>query len=115
MIGSAPNCRPECLLNSECPSNTACINQKCVDPCLGTCAPNGECRVINHRPVCSCAAGYSGDGFSSCRPTPVVGKIDYLGIRRISMKFSFGLMASSFAKLLRLFRRATILFKISSH
>ncbi|EFX65777.1 hypothetical protein DAPPUDRAFT_229540, partial [Daphnia pulex] len=72
MIGSAPNCRPECVLSSECPSNRACINQKCVDPCLGTCAPNGECRVVNHRPVCSCATGYSGDGFSNCQPIPVV-------------------------------------------
>nr|1OIG_A Chain A, Dumpy, isoform Y len=24
--------RPECVLNSDCPSNQACVNQKCRDP-----------------------------------------------------------------------------------
>ena len=89
MIGSAPNCRPECILSSECPSNRACINQKCVDPCVGTCAPNGECRVVSHSPVCSCAEGYSGDGFSSCRPIPVVGKIEFAGYSSEDFRFFF--------------------------
>jgi hypothetical protein len=74
MIGSAPNCRPECLVSSDCPSQSACINQKCVDPCPGTCATNANCRVINHSPICNCASGYTGDGFKDCRPMPVVGK-----------------------------------------
>ena len=75
MIGSSPNCRPECLLGSDCPSNQACVNQRCVDPCPGTCASNSDCRVVNHSPVCSCAAGFTGNAFSDCRPTPVVGKM----------------------------------------
>jgi hypothetical protein len=74
MIGSVPNCRPECVLSSDCASNRACINQKCVDPCPGTCASNTDCRVVNHSPVCNCATGYTGDGFSNCRPIPAVGK-----------------------------------------
>ncbi len=74
MIGSVPNCRPECLLGSDCPSNMACINQKCVDPCPGTCAPNADCRVINHSPTCNCATGYTGNGFDGCRPIPAAGK-----------------------------------------
>jgi hypothetical protein len=74
MIGSVPNCRPECVLSSDCSSNMACINQKCVDPCPGTCASNAECRVVNHSPVCVCRMGYTGDGFSNCRPIPAVGK-----------------------------------------
>lgn len=36
-IGAPPNCRPECVLNSECPSQQACIQQKCKDPCPGSC------------------------------------------------------------------------------
>ncbi len=78
MIGSVPNCRPECVLSSDCPSNSACINQKCVDPCPGTCAQNADCRVVNHSPVCNCATGYTGDAFSNCRPIPAVGKKRYL-------------------------------------
>ena len=74
MIGSAPNCRPECIISSDCPSNSACINQKCVDPCPGSCTTNADCRVVNHSPVCSCVQGFQGDGFRDCSPTPVVGK-----------------------------------------
>ena len=34
MIGSPPNCRPECLFNQDCPDDKACKSKKCVDPCL---------------------------------------------------------------------------------
>ena len=74
MIGSAPNCRPECLVSSDCPSQSTCINQKCIDPCSGTCASNSDCRVVNHSPVCTCTVGYTGNGFTDCRPVPAVGK-----------------------------------------
>merc|ERR1712106_1023847 len=30
-------CRPECVVNSDCPSNKACQRNKCIDPCPGTC------------------------------------------------------------------------------
>lgn len=59
-------CRPECVLNSDCPRNRACINQKCRDPCPGTCGQNAECNVFNHYPSCSCLQGYSGDAFVFC-------------------------------------------------
>ena len=75
MIGSAPNCRPECVISSDCPSGTACVNQKCVDPCPGTCGSNAECQVVNHSPSCTCASGFTGNAFADCRPIPVVGKI----------------------------------------
>jgi len=74
MIGLAPNCRPECAVNSDCPSNKACVNQKCIDPCPGSCGSNTDCRVISHSPVCSCITGYTGDAFSDCRPVPAVGE-----------------------------------------
>lgn len=65
-LGSPPNCRPECASNSECPSQLACINYKCKDPCPGSCGVNAECRVISHTPSCRCANGYSGDPFTQC-------------------------------------------------
>ena len=69
-IGSPPGCRPECVVSSECPQNKACVNQKCVDPCPGTCGQNAQCTVINHSPICSCISGYTGDPFVICRPIP---------------------------------------------
>lgn len=59
-------CRPECVLNSDCPVNRACIQNKCVDPCPGRCGRNAECHVISHLPSCSCLLGYSGDPYSYC-------------------------------------------------
>lgn len=60
-------CRPECVLNSDCPSNRVCQQQKCRDPCPGTCGQNAECQVINHLATCNCLNGYTGDPYSSCR------------------------------------------------
>lgn len=69
-IGSPPGCRPECVVSTECASNKACINQKCVDPCRGTCGQNAQCQVINHSPICSCLSGMTGDPFIRCYPIP---------------------------------------------
>lgn len=65
--GIPPNCRPECISNNECDYNLACQNQKCVDPCIGTCGLNAECRVVSHSPMCICQVGYNGDPFSHCK------------------------------------------------
>lgn len=64
--GSPPNCRPECVVNSECPPNQACHKYKCSDPCRGTCGRGAKCEVINHNPICSCPPGQTGDPFSRC-------------------------------------------------
>ena len=68
-------CRPECVLNSDCPSQKACINQHCTNPCTGICGTNAQCIVVNHVPVCECQIGYVGDAFSGCKkfipPKPV--------------------------------------------
>lgn len=61
------NCRPECILNNDCPRNQACVRNKCKDPCLGTCGQNAECNVINHIPMCSCLKGFSGNAFVICQ------------------------------------------------
>lgn len=65
-IGRVPNCRPECTIDPECPSNTACINERCRDPCQGACGVNALCLTINHKPVCSCQQGYTGDANIRC-------------------------------------------------
>lgn len=65
-IGSPPNCRPECTISSECPSNLACIREKCLDPCPGSCGIAAQCNVFNHIPICTCLEGYTGDPFTSC-------------------------------------------------
>ncbi len=64
-IGSPPYCRPECVISQECPRDRACVNEKCVDPCIGACGANSKCDVVNHTPFCSCLAGYEGDAFIS--------------------------------------------------
>lgn len=66
MIGSPPNCKPECVVTAECALQQACINQKCRDPCIGTCGQSAVCQVINHNPICSCDHGYTGDPFQGC-------------------------------------------------
>jgi hypothetical protein len=69
-IGAPPNCRPECSINSECPSNRACINEKCRDPCPGSCGLNAICNVINHIVHCTCSEYDTGDPFTNCFPKP---------------------------------------------
>lgn len=61
-------CRPECVLNSDCPSDKACTQNKCRDPCPGTCGQNAECQVINHIPSCSCRNSYTGNPYTYCTP-----------------------------------------------
>lgn len=59
-------CRPECLLNNDCPLNKACSRNKCIDPCQGTCGQNAICNVYNHIPMCSCPIEMTGNAFVSC-------------------------------------------------
>lgn len=63
-------CKPECVLSSDCPTNKACIRNKCADPCPGVCGQNAECSVINHIPSCNCLQGYTGDPFTVCQLAP---------------------------------------------
>ena len=64
-------CRPECVVNSDCPSNKACQRNKCIDPCPGTCGINALCQVRSHIPTCTCIEGYIGDPFTECRLKPL--------------------------------------------
>lgn len=67
-IGAPPNCRPECIVSSECSLDKACINQKCADPCPNTCGLGAQCTTKNHNPICACPPGYTGDPFLRCAP-----------------------------------------------
>lgn len=69
-IGNPPTCHPECVVNADCPLNRACINQKCSDPCPGTCGLDALCQIVNHNPVCSCPPHFTGDPFVRCIRKP---------------------------------------------
>lgn len=61
-------CYPECTQHDECRAKQACFNLKCVDPCDGACGTGAECRVDNHKAICSCPKGTTGHPFDKCRP-----------------------------------------------
>lgn len=56
--------RPECISDSDCSYDLACKNEKCQDPC--NCGVGADCRVYNHRGVCQCPPGYTGDAYQLC-------------------------------------------------
>lgn len=78
MKGFAPNCRPECTGNSECPNHFSCINQRCQDPCPGSCGENAECKILNHNVVCTCFYGYEGDPTYGCSLIPLTCKSQHI-------------------------------------
>lgn len=63
-------CRRECEINDDCASLLACVSNKCVDPCPGTCGSLAECHVNNHTPTCICPQGLTGDPFFQCKEIP---------------------------------------------
>lgn len=65
-IGSPPNCKPECIVNSECAATEACVIEKCIDPCIGSCGFNAQCAVTNHVASCYCPENFSGNPFKIC-------------------------------------------------
>ena len=69
-LGLPPYCKPECISNSECPAHLACMNQKCRNPCEGSCGANAECRVVSHTPMCVCPSDFTGDPFTQCTMKP---------------------------------------------
>jgi hypothetical protein len=51
------------------------VNEKCRDPCEGSCGLYAKCFVNNHVPVCLCPDGFTGDPFRQCNPKPLEGTI----------------------------------------
>jgi len=69
-----PEPMPECIVDSDCPSQLACIDEQCQNPCtvIQPCQAPAECRVIDTAPVrtmiCRCPDGYVGGNDGQCRP-----------------------------------------------
>ena len=61
-----------CISDDGCQDNESCdvINERCINPCAvyNPCIPNAVCSVIYHRPVCSCAPGFTGVPSIQCQP-----------------------------------------------
>lgn len=64
-------CTEGCRFDENCPLDKACINRQCLSPCdfPDSCAKeHSTCVAVRHRPICSCAPGYTGDGSTRCYP-----------------------------------------------
>jgi hypothetical protein len=65
---------PECQQDPDCPGILACIQNKCLDPCieLKPCSSSTKCSVSNTLPVktmvCTCPEGWVPDDDGECRP-----------------------------------------------
>lgn len=81
-------CRPECVMNSDCPKTKACRNLKCQDPCIGVCGLNSECHVTNHSPYCTCFAGYTGSPSTACHEIQRRTTIKYISTYPLYYTFS---------------------------
>ena len=86
-------CRPECVVNSDCPSDKACQRNKCIYPCPGTCGINALCTVRNHIPTCTCFQGYIGDPFVECRQPPLSKLLLFYGMHEF---FSMGFFKNTY-------------------
>lgn len=61
---AAPLLDVSCAADSECAEDKSCIRGMCRDPCR--CGPNADCRVKDHKPVCSCLPGFDGNPELEC-------------------------------------------------
>jgi len=63
--------RYECLSDADCPTTLTCRDEKCVDPCQ--CARFADCFPRNHRGVCTCQPGFTGDPYGvACSPSKLL-------------------------------------------
>lgn len=67
-VGVPPKCGPECIINEDCPKDKACLKEKCINPCMGSCGANTNCHAMNHLAICTCIPSYRGDPFVGCYP-----------------------------------------------
>lgn len=65
---AAPVDLPGCKNDNDCPSSETCLNRQCINPCLvsNPCARNAHCEASNHRAICKCPSGLTGDPFINC-------------------------------------------------
>ena len=57
-----------CGYNDDCSTDSMCVDRQCIDPCLekSPCHPFARCAIQDHKLVCLCDEGYTGDGFKQC-------------------------------------------------
>ena len=84
-------CQPECVTDTQCDYDEACINLHCEDPCIGTCGIGADCTVVNHNALCTCPPGYTGDAFQQCTRIPIVSKYS-IPILLLKMTYLIGLL-----------------------
>lgn len=58
----------ECYSDDDCGQERTCIDRICINPCDNSCGLGALCRVINHKAICSCPRGYTGDATIRCIP-----------------------------------------------
>lgn len=65
---------PECRHDTDCPSQLACINNECTNPCiaLSPCSTSARCSVLDTMPVrtmiCTCPEGWVPNSEGECKP-----------------------------------------------
>ena len=58
-----------CQRDEECPTNRACIENQCVDPCYvpnNPCGDRAVCEPMQHRAVCHCPPEWAGNPHIQC-------------------------------------------------
>lgn len=60
-------CMPKCKEYTDCPSNQACIQSECHDPCEDVCPDSADCHITANRMAkCVCKVGFTGDAYRNC-------------------------------------------------
>ena len=96
---SAP--QPECLVDPDCPSRLACINEKCENPCFTlSCGIRADCKVKNHRAICVCRPGLIGNPHEICEER----KQMMINIEGFLLNFLFNSQTLSFDSWLQVWR-----------
>lgn len=58
----------ECYKDEDCGPEQACNDRTCINPCADGCGVGALCRVIDHKPYCSCPIDYTGNAKIRCIP-----------------------------------------------
>lgn len=76
-------------MNSDCKRSMACVNNKCKNPCPGTCGLNAVCTVVHHNPICACMPGYTGDSLTTCLLIPKARKLSFFSATKTLFFFFY--------------------------